>query len=162
MIEGTSQSLGAAVLSGLPGNGIHTGYMTSLGNNSPKFVSPLLSTNQSQLQIRHNRVQSNTAGDSFNNRVASQSALGLVSNLGGTAGKGAVMNTRLSTKAKKTMTTMPSAQHTQQQQIQEKIRQLQAKDLSMGACSGVQKLNTTERNVLSVLSQMGRKEQSMF
>ena len=39
----------------------------------------MLSGNQSQINFRHNRVQSNIV-DSFNARVASQSALGLVSN----------------------------------------------------------------------------------
>ena len=45
----TSSSLGANhALQGYPGaSGAHTGYMTSLGHNSPDMASPLISGNQS-------------------------------------------------------------------------------------------------------------------
>ena len=55
--------------------------MTSLGQSPSDVISPILSGNQSQVNFRHNRVQSNIV-DNINARVASQSALGLVSNMG--------------------------------------------------------------------------------
>ena len=70
------------MLQGYLGSGAHTGYVTSLGHNSPDLISPMLNGqvgNQSHINFRHSRVQSNVV-ESFNARAASQSALGLVSN----------------------------------------------------------------------------------
>jgi len=102
--EPTSASLGNAALHAFQGSGAHTGYLTSLGHNSPDLVSPLISGNQSHINIRHTRVQSNIV-DTKNARTASQSALGLVSNLSTTQqiSKQAVVNTLLAEKAKKTV-----------------------------------------------------------
>ena len=39
---GTSNSLSNAVLQGYLGSGSHTGYVTSLGHNSPDLISPMI------------------------------------------------------------------------------------------------------------------------
>ena len=79
---GADGALPSSTLQGFGGPGVHTGYMTSLGHNSDSKDSPrqLLTGNKSHINFRHSRVQSNIV-DSFNARIASQSALGLVTNL---------------------------------------------------------------------------------
>ena len=104
-------------------------YLTAADHTPPEAASPLIAGHQSQSNYRHNRVQSNIV-ESFNARATSQSALGL-SNVAQQASGPTAPKTRTSiptSKTKKANTTL-----TQQQQIQEKIKQLQMKEQLNGS-----------------------------
>jgi len=135
---GTSTSLGPLAEAQNP-----VGYMTSLGHNSPHIASPLVSGNQSQINFRHTRVQSNNV-DSFQERVTSQSALGL-SNLGSSQPK-----TRVSLPISSKVATRKGP--TQSQQIQEKIRQLHLQSSASGGAK-----NSEDRNVMTVIGEINRR-----
>lgn len=82
-------------------------YLTAADHTPPEAASPLIAGHQSQLNYRHNRVQSNIV-ESFNARATSQSALGL-SNVAQQASGQSAAKTRTSipnAKTKKVNTTL--------------------------------------------------------
>ena len=128
-------------------------YLTTVDHTPPEVTSPLAGGHQSQLNFRHSRVQSNIV-ESFHTRATSQSALG-TTNVGQPSTGPTAAKTRASmptSKAKKGSSTL-----TQQQQIQEKIKQLQMREQTSGANSKLAVDGQGGRNMMRVITEINKR-----